>query len=79
MAQFILGTNNSVICTTCHTNPVATVNGRQVSECAPCYARTINTLGMMFSDFTLLTAADNLERAIEESMQISVEEELARR
>jgi hypothetical protein len=79
MAQFKLGCNVSVLCPTCQTNPVATINGRQVSECAPCYARSIRLLGEYFSDLSLYIASGNLEAAIERSTTITIEEELARR
>jgi len=79
MPQFTLGTNQSVICQTCHTSPVATIDGRQVEECAPCYARSVRWLAMFFQDFTLFRAADNLDTAIEHAQLISIEEELARR
>ncbi len=79
MTQATLGEVSNVICPTCHTNPVATINGRQVEECAPCYARSIHTLAMFYSDFTLFSAASNLETAIERAKLITIEEELARR
>jgi len=79
MPQFTLGTNQSVICKTCHTSPVATIDGRQVEECAPCYARSVRWLAMFFQDFTLMLAADRLDTAIELGKLISIEEELARR
>ncbi len=79
MTQITLGVNPRVICKTCHTNPVATINACQVEECAECYAISVRWLASFFQDFTLLVAADRLDTAIEQGKLISIEEELARR
>ena len=66
--QFTFGTNPSVICKTCDTNPVATLNGRQVDECALCYARTVRVLSEWYGDYWLNGKADDLDAAIEQQL-----------
>ncbi len=68
-------TNTSATCPTCHTYPLAVINGRQVDECAYCYARSVRALSEWFGDYKLNGWADILDAAIE----VNVAEELARR
>lgn len=70
-----ISTNDSTICPTCQTYPLAVINGRQVDGCAYCYARSIRALSESLGDYKLNGWADILDAAIE----ISVTEELARR
>lgn len=67
--------NVSTTCPTCHTFPLAVIDGCQVDECAYCYARSVRKCSDAFESIYLLGYAGQLDAAIE----ISVAEELDRR
>lgn len=74
MSPLQITINVSTTCPTCETYPLAVVNGKQVDECAYCYARSVRGLSELYGDYRLNAYADRLDAAIE----ITVSEELGR-